>query len=538
MQEYYMYMRSRYIHRLEEKIELKDLVDLAKMKIDPSLEDIPLLFLSSYYDFLCTEPYSLWNEKVAARTFEGLQNIYNNSVDIEQALKSVLTHFLISYACYKELIKIIEDLSFVNDSPEIKTRMYRIPTYNGLIEGCLTNLYKSFRDLLDLIVEKDLKSQTRLNGLYEMLVSNGYPELCENVDVDLRNAINHGGIFLTDIKAQFYFYKKGKQEVKEMTYSDFDRTIENLFDDVSGMIVAYIRFFSIYPDIMSSIETIMQSDTFIKNGLIKILLSLPGATCGVISESPDGTQLNMMFNTRFNERGELVKFSIEVASIARAIYPSYDSYFVSISNERMLPGWARYSAIDLDAVANSEIDIIDLYTKSESRGDVLFWEPNNELLDLDYIKYHRFPITKGNGWRLANISDCSTKEFKRLKADLFIEKKMSKKEYIRIVNDSIRKLKSMFNPPTPQIKVKHGDIPADSIYLNVYLGNIRIRNKSLFTSNNNFLLYAEYNSPGVSFLKNGGLPDVAWVPLLKEHIGNILYAWNPNTIQSENESRI
>ncbi|MCM3143087.1 hypothetical protein [Brevibacillus sp. MER 51] len=531
MQEYYMYMRSRYIRRLEAYVDLKDLLDLAKIKIDSSLVDIPLMFLPSYYDFLCTEPYSLWNEKVATRTFDGLQNIYYKSVDMEQVLKSVLTHFLISFTCYKDITKIIEDLSPLSDSPEIKTRMYRIPTYNGLIEGCLTNLYKALRDLLDLTVDKDLKSQTKLNGLYEMLVSNGFSELCAFVDVDIRNAINHGGIFLTDNKAQFYFFKNRKQETKELSYFDFDQIIEDLYDTVSGMIVAFIRFFSIHPEITSLIERIMQNDPFIKNGLVKMLLSLPGSTCRLISESPNGQQLNINFYTSFNQRLELVHFSIEAASIARTIYPGYDSYFISISNDRMLTGWARYKSSDLDSTANQTIDIVDLYQITLERGDITFGNPNEEELDLDYIKNFRYPTIKGTNWRLANLSDCSTPELKRLKGQLFVESKIQKKELTRVVNDAIRQIKKLYTPPTPQIKVKHGDMPADVVFLNVYLGNIRLRNKSVLPSNKNFLLYAEYNSAGGPFIKNGGLPDFVWNQLDKVQEGNILYAWSYTALE-------
>src|SRR5699024_12470217 len=75
-----------------------------------------------------------------------------------------------------------------------KTRLYRIPTYISIVEGCLSNLFRVITLLLDQTTTKDYKTQNKLSPLCTVLKNNDFELLVRDVDVDVRHAINHGGV--------------------------------------------------------------------------------------------------------------------------------------------------------------------------------------------------------------------------------------------------------------------------------------------------------------------------------------------------------
>ncbi|RRK36897.1 hypothetical protein EBB54_00060 [Schaedlerella arabinosiphila] len=63
--------------------------------------------------------------------------------------------FLAGYNAYMQVTNVINDLSGPNDSPAMKNRQYRIPTYVSIVEGCLTNLYRFIALILNQTTDKD-----------------------------------------------------------------------------------------------------------------------------------------------------------------------------------------------------------------------------------------------------------------------------------------------------------------------------------------------------------------------------------------------
>lgn len=116
------------------------------------------------------------------------------------------------------------------------------------------------------------------------------------------------------------------------------------------------------------------------------------------------------------------------------------------------------------------------------------------------------------------------KECKRLKVALYIGDVSEKQKILLIVKQTIEWLKTVKNPPPPTIKQKYGDIPADSLYINVYKSDGR-KNKSLYTNNENFICFVNYNPNRITSLKNGGLPQELWKSFYHEKMGNISIAW-------------
>ena len=75
---------------------------------------------------------------------------------------------------------------------------------------------------------------------------------------------------------------------------------------------------------------------------------------------------------------------------------------------------------------------------------------------------------------------------KRLKAHLFIGDADKREDILNIIYQSIEWLKEVKNIASPKFKIKHGDMEAESLYINVYRHDSR-KNKELFNNNENFV---------------------------------------------------
>ena len=113
-----------------------------------------------------------------------------------------------------QVTNVINDLSGLNDSPAMKNRQFRIPTYVSIVEGCLTNLYRFIALIINQTTTKDYASTYKLNPLCEILNKNGFDKLTESVNINIRNAINHGGIvFEEDGQKIVFHYTENKRSV-------------------------------------------------------------------------------------------------------------------------------------------------------------------------------------------------------------------------------------------------------------------------------------------------------------------------------------
>ena len=129
-------------------------------------------------DMVSKEPCVYWNREVFEATEKNLQNIVQQGKPIIID-EDIFELFLAGYNTYMQITNVINDLSGVNDSPAMKNRQYRIPTYVSIVEGCMTNLYRFIALLLNQISEKDYASTYKLKPLCEILNKNGFNKLEE-----------------------------------------------------------------------------------------------------------------------------------------------------------------------------------------------------------------------------------------------------------------------------------------------------------------------------------------------------------------------
>ena len=195
---------------------------------------------------------------------------------------------------FTELTKVIQDLSPLNDSPAIKNRQYRIPTYISIVEGCLTNLFHFITLLLNQASEKDYASTYKLKPLCEILEKNGFKSLTEHVNINIRNAINHGGIVFEEDgqKINFRYTEKNRSIVSTLNAYEFDQLITDVYDTASALVLGISVILN---NNWNIVHVDKSKKSFAAFSLLGMELSIPQVRCRYISEAPNGTQLNAEF---------------------------------------------------------------------------------------------------------------------------------------------------------------------------------------------------------------------------------------------------
>lgn len=507
--------------RYRHKNSLFNLVKQIKEKLNYETDTICPEVIDIFNYILNTDPCSYWNDEVRLQTINKLEDIYDSSpVNIDYEM---LEHFFIGYHTYTQATQIINDISGLNDSQLIKTRMYRIPTYISILEGCLTNLFRFICLVINSVSEQDYSKQKKLGPLCDVLKSNGLEEITTQIDIDIRNAINHGGVIIheTDRDIEFHYTKQNKVCVKKLSVFDFERLIDNIYDIASGILLAICQF------INNHIENICidrKEASYVSFNLMCMELSIPGIRCTTISDIADNKQMNINVDIENTDRVFIIQTAFELLLQIYSIYPQYQQYFILFNHPRVLIAWVRITGEEISDIISRNREISEVLQSAIDRHDVNITDPSNEDIDLQEIKFFRFPNYHHDNIKINNVQDASIEERKRLKAHLFVGDTTDKNEILKAINEAVDWIKTLKNPPSPKTMIRHGIMEADSIYLNVYKYDNR-RDKNLFINNENFICMVDYNVDGETVIKTGGVPANLWNQYFHEKIGNLFIAW-------------
>lgn len=170
------------------------LLEQVQKKVDSSISNISKEMLIVFNKIITTDPCTYWDVDVYKQTtfqLESLFQTYGNIVEIDD---SAFNYYLMGYNSYLQLSEIIIDLRNFNIAQETKTRLYRLPTYTAILESCLSNFLRFIAILTGKGIGKDYSNQNTLGSLIQIMISNGYTEIAKNINVNLRNAINHGKV--------------------------------------------------------------------------------------------------------------------------------------------------------------------------------------------------------------------------------------------------------------------------------------------------------------------------------------------------------
>lgn len=492
-------------------------------KLNKSITTIIPEMLCIFNDTIRREPSSYWNKVVYQQTFEQLNSLYNDHSTSIQLNDEIIEHFLIGYYTYHQITEIINDLSKLNDNPEIKNRLYRIPTYVSIVEGCLTNLFRSITLILNQTSSKDFASAKKLNPICDILKSNGFDTLVTDVDIDIRNAINHGGVIFKEggKKINFQYNKNRQPTVTYMLTYQFDNLIDRVYDAASGVLLGIATFINAHKSLIVIDKNEKQYVSFC---WMALELSIPGIRIKNVSESPNNEQLNIDIIIDNTDRGYIQQMAIMLSILVYDRYNDFKKYMFFFSNERLQGSWVRFTNEEIQDMNNLTRTFVQVMKVVIERQDCIIFNPSTEPVDLQEIKYHRFPNYSELEYKINRIEDASTEERKRLKAHLFIGDISDKGKILEIIQKSIDWLKTVRNVASPTFPHKYGSMDADSLYINVYRNDDR-KNKELFPSNENFVCFVDYNIDGETTLVDGGLPATIWTQLHHEKVRNMQIAW-------------
>ena len=146
----------------------------------------------------------------------------------------------------------------------------------------------------------------------------------------------------------------------------------------------------------------------------------------------------------------------------------------------------------------------------------------NEALCMYCLTHHRCSASS------LKHKTITIEDFKRIKANLIIEKKLNKDEIKNIILDAIEKTKNLNTPKNPKYELPFGPLSAPIVIFYVFLKNEKRHSFTLFPENNNFICIAEYyENDKAPRLKFAGTNEKLWKRYKKEKADNIQIAWNP-----------
>lgn len=229
-----------------------------------------------YHKILYTDPCYYWNKEVFKETINLLDELYSDYNSELSMDEDIFNYYLMGYNSYFQLTEIIKDLRNFNISTQVKTRFYSIPTYTSILEGCQANFYRVIALLLGQAKGKDYASQNTLGKLVNVLNSNGFNILTRDVNVNIRNAINHGKVIIKrkDIgeKICFYYVENRRQSTLELSTYEFDELIDKAYNTASSVFLGITTFLNKHMDLLD-VDTGKKG--YVQFSLLSMRLSLP-----------------------------------------------------------------------------------------------------------------------------------------------------------------------------------------------------------------------------------------------------------------------
>lgn len=433
------YCTSKYYSEFDSASLLKKI----QTQINPSMVNLSREFQFIFHKVLYTDPCSYWSKDVYNQTSSSLEALiknYGNLIEIEE---SIFNYFLMGYNSYCQLSDIVLDLRNFNITQELKTRLYRLPTYTALLESCLSNFLRVIATLTGKGIGKDYSTQNTLGQLINVINSNGYSEISKKVDVNLRNAINHGKVLMKKTPSDqvcFFYVENNISKCKEMAIYEFDKLIDETFDVVSAVLLSLAVFMNDHMEILKVDDSKKEHVSF---SLLAMRLSVPGICCQSISDTGNLKQLNVEIEIENTNRTYIAQIATMMSIMILDKHDDYEQYMFNFNNPRMLNGWVRYKNQEVLDMSNGTKPFDVVLAEANKRQDFIIFDPSTEDVDLNEIKYFCFPNYNSNSFKINNVQDASNDQRKRLKASLYIGDVNEKQEILIIINQAIEWLRTV-----------------------------------------------------------------------------------------------
>lgn len=493
-----------------------------------STDTIPLALLGLVYDFTYNYPQGYWNRDVANEVYSNiLQLKSDDDSKLVNVFLTTLESLFTAISAYDSVLKLYSELNDVNYENGLKTRVFRSPIYTQICENCLMNLYRFIRDILGAYATKDYAPQNTLGKIIDLLRSKGF-HLAVDIDVNLRNAINHGDTYPNDHILLFKYSSGGVYTSKEISIWEYDELIHKSLDIAGGIIMGIFRLFVVHPEFFNAVLA-GTTEKRSSQEWLKLLFRSNNLRIAFFQENILGSpQLRVSVDAQVISKELLLTALIQIAKVVYAILPNYDRYMILYQHPRSLPGYIRLNREDIERSIRTGNDV-DMILLDGKASEVIIWDIQTDKIDERAYRFHLFPRLHGDRWSVVDISDISITEAKRIKAQLLVEKSCKPQEIFLIVEEVISQLKNLYTPQNPKQDVPFGDREADAVFLTVHYKD---QTRKLFGLLNNpdFVCIANYyKNDSVPKLKNGSLTDKLWDGMKKsnyrglEIIGNPIY---------------
>ena len=490
--------------------------------------DVPIIFAGLVHSLAFEEPQYFFNKSVMNEIYNNLSELNDkNENKFFDGLIDSQQEFFAAINSYINIIEIFSDLNEASYENEFKTKIFRNPIYVQICEDCIMNFYRCFLSVLDSITGKNYKAQNTLGKAIPLLKKFKFKE-CTEVDIDIRNSINHGNVAIYENEILFKYQKAGVYKVKSVDVWHFDDIINIALDIAGGIIAGFVKFYSLNPTVLTSIM-LADIDEEFKFEWFKLFYKTNNTRILFITKaSLKEDQINITVQTTIPDRTKLIFALTEIAKGAYHQFPNYDRYFIGYKHDRSINGFISIYKSDFESFNSFQIDNAKLISKVIEKQELMVWDIQDEKVDERAFKFHIFPKIRGDNWHLSKIEDCSIENYKRIKANIIIEEKESVNHIKFIINQVITHLKNIKNPQNPYIKIPFGEIEADAIFLHVFFKSKERKGFTLFINNPNFICLAHYyKNEKVPKIKHGGVPESLWFQYRKEKLKRIELAWNP-----------
>lgn len=503
----------------EQEKTLHKVQDISKFKTD-----IPTSLFGIMTGLCLNKPEYYWKRDIALEIENHLETYAKN--DILKFNKSIINssnEFFESIRAFEDITNVITELRDVAFEEGYKTKLLRNPLLSQIYEDLLMNLYRLIKIIIDEFSEKDYSNLDTLGAIVPCLKKHGFEKSTE-INIDLRNAINHGNLFVKGNKVE-YRYGRNPQSYSYNTITiwEYDNLIDEAYDIGSGILFGILKVLSKHPETIESNYNASEKNArewyrlTYKNSKIRILY-LNSVVSGNIN------QLNIHIQTNLKNYTGLVFALIELARGAFFRFPQYDSYFVGYEHSRSSSGFIRLTKEQL----LSTDDIGELYKMIIDCKGILMMPILSKEININAYKFHVFPKIESEYFEIQDIKDCSIQDFKRIKATAILSKKFSKKNIRIIIDKVISELKVLETPQNPNVESKFGKIDCDMVFVNIFTHCHNRKKFNLFPSNESFVCTAHYyKDSSCPKLNHGGVMESLWTSYKKEKHKNIVIAWNP-----------
>ena len=501
-----------FFHKASGTKDIENEVRLVKKKLKIS-QDIPLALIGLLRELCNEKPQYYWKRDIADEVNIVLEKLYNKDSEvIRKGLELSSIEFFESIRAYENITKIISEIRNVSFEESFKTRIFRNPIFGQICEDFLMNLYRVLKNIINESSDKDYSNLNTLTPVVQCLIKNGFSK-STNININLRNAVNHGNVFVNGNKITYRYGKASDYETKEISCWEYDDIIDETFDISCGILVGVLRTFTKFPEIIAEHISLSEENSL---GWLRLIYRNPKVKVISITKGTiDTPQLNINIETSIDKRNNLVFALIEIAKGAFMHFPSYNRYFIGYNHNRSPLGFIRLSHEQLSKTQ----DVGELYQMIIDSHEILMFDIMNENINVNAFKYHIFPKIQTEEYETLDVQNISIPDYKRIKAKLILSKRLNKKKIKSIVKKVIDEISCFETPQDPYLKTIYGKEPADVVLLNVFINNPNRKKFNLFPENSSFVGTVHYyKNDNCPRLEHGGVMENLWKIYKKEKL--------------------